>query len=221
MAPEQIEGGDADARTDIFAFGVLLYEILTGRRAFDGKSQASLLSAILKDDPPSVSTLQPLASPALDFLVRTCLAKDPDTLFQTARDVLLYLQWIAQGGSAAGIPAPIVSSRKRRERAIWVVAAIALAAGTGGIVWWLGRSPAPRHVVTRFTFAIPITSRRTGRHVVAIFQTDEAHSTRAATFCIAMDDWTPTPLARTKIRWNRFFSPDGALVAHGAAAAGR
>ena len=103
MAPEQLEGGEADARTDIFAFGALVYEIVTSRKAFDGRSQASLLGAILKDDPPPISQLQPLAPPALDFLVRVCLAKDPDARFQTAHDVLLYLTWIAEGGSAAGV----------------------------------------------------------------------------------------------------------------------
>ena len=116
MAPEQIEGA-ADARTDIFAFGVLLFEIVTGRRAFDGKSQASLLSAILKDDPPPLSTLQPLAPPALDFLVRTCMAKDPDARFQTAHDVLLYLNWIAEGGALPASPhqsSPIASAASAR-----------------------------------------------------------------------------------------------------------
>ena len=78
MAPEQIEGLEADARTDIFAFGALLFEMLTGRTAFEGKTRASLLGAILKDEPPRVSTVQPLAPHAIDRIVSTCLAKDPD-----------------------------------------------------------------------------------------------------------------------------------------------
>ena len=87
MAPEQLEGKEADARTDIFAYGAVLYEMLTGRRAFEGKSQASLISAIMKDDPPVMSTLQPMLPPALDHVVKTCLAKEPDKRWQSAGDV--------------------------------------------------------------------------------------------------------------------------------------
>ena len=86
MAPEQMEGAAADARTDIFAFGAVLYEMITGRRAFEGKTQASLVGAILKDDPPPVSQTEAVAPPALDHLVPTCLAKDPDARYQTAHD---------------------------------------------------------------------------------------------------------------------------------------
>src|SRR5207253_8948872 len=96
MAPEQIEGIEADARTDIFAFGCVLFEMLTGRKAFEGKTRASLIGAILKDDPPPVSELQPLVPPALDRVVSTCLAKDPDDRWQTARDLLRELTWAAE-----------------------------------------------------------------------------------------------------------------------------
>jgi len=123
MAPEQIDGEEADARTDIFAFGAVLFETLTGRKAFAGKSQASLLGAILKDEPPAVSQAQALAPPALDHLVRTCLAKDPDARFQTAHDLLLQLKWIAEGGSAAGVAAPVVAHRRNPERLAWITAA--------------------------------------------------------------------------------------------------
>ena len=78
MAPEQVEGKEADARTDIFAFGAVLYEMLTGKRAFEGKSQASLIAAILEHQPPPPSALRPLTPPAVDHVVATCLAKDPD-----------------------------------------------------------------------------------------------------------------------------------------------
>jgi serine/threonine protein kinase len=107
MAPEQIEGVDADARTDIFAFGAVLFEMLTGRPAFEGKTRAQLLGAILKDEPPPVSTLQPHAAAALDRVVATCLAKDPDDRWQTARDLLRELKWAAAEGSAiAGVGPP-------------------------------------------------------------------------------------------------------------------
>jgi Tol biopolymer transport system component len=96
MAPEQLEGQEADARTDIFAFGAIVYEMLAGQKAFPAKTQASLIGAILKDDPPPVSTVQPLAPPLLDHIVRRCLAKDPDERWQTASDVMRELKWVAE-----------------------------------------------------------------------------------------------------------------------------
>ena len=101
MAPEQLEGGDVDARTDIFALGALLYEMVTGRKAFEGKSQASLIGAIMTSQPPPVSQLQVTAPPALDHVIRTCLAKDPEDRWQSARDVLRGLRWVSETGSAA------------------------------------------------------------------------------------------------------------------------
>ena len=101
MAPEQLEGKEADARTDIFALGTVLYEMATGQRAFKGKSQASLIAAILASEPPPISSLRPMTPPALDRLVRTCLAKDPDERWQSARDLAQELEWIAREGSPA------------------------------------------------------------------------------------------------------------------------
>src|SRR5216683_83658 len=124
MAPEQLEGREADVRTDIFAFGAVLYEMATGQKAFSGKSQASLIAAILGSEPAAISTVAPMTPPALDRVVKTCLAKDPDDRWQTAHDVMLQLKWIAEGGSQAGVPAPLVARRKGRERLAWSVAAV-------------------------------------------------------------------------------------------------
>ena len=103
MAPEQLEGKEADARTDIFAFGALVYEMVTGRKAFEGTSQASLIAAIMHVDPPAPSVLQPITPPALDHVVRTCLVKDPDGRWQSAGDVGHQLLWVAEGGVVAGL----------------------------------------------------------------------------------------------------------------------
>ena len=126
MAPEQLDGLEADARTDIFAFGVVLHEMITGRRAFEGKSQVLLISAIATTEPPPLSQAQPATPPALEHVVKTCLAKNPDDRWQTARDLLAELEWIAGGGAAATAIMPLAD--RPRRRAGWVVPALAGAA---------------------------------------------------------------------------------------------
>jgi len=124
MAPEQLEGKETDARTDIFALGAMLYEMTTGHRAFSGTSQASLISSIMQSDPSPISTTVPLAPRELDRAVLRCLAKDPERRWQNARDVALELEWLAQARQeAGGAPAPAPS----RRRAVWIAWGIALA----------------------------------------------------------------------------------------------
>jgi hypothetical protein len=120
MAPEQLEGKDADARTDLFAFGTVLYEVISGRRAFHASSHAALISSIMTAEPAPLPSLQPLASPSLDHLVRTCLAKDPADRWQSAHDLLVQLKWIAGGGSEGA--QPLAPQRQWRERLSWIVA---------------------------------------------------------------------------------------------------
>ena len=126
MAPEQLEGKEIDGRADLFAFGAMLHEMVTGRRAFDGESRASLIAAILEREPPPVSTLQPLSPPGLDHVVKTCLAKDPDERWQSARDVASELRWIKEAGSQAGMPAPVARRRTTRDRLAWGLSAVVL-----------------------------------------------------------------------------------------------
>jgi eukaryotic-like serine/threonine-protein kinase len=127
MSPEQVEGKDADPRSDIFALGAVLYEMVTGKRAFEGKTTASTMAAILASDPPPISTIQPMSPPVMDKLVKSCLAKDPDERVQSAHDLRLQLKWIAEGGSQSGVSVPVRVPPRNRERLAWAAAVIILA----------------------------------------------------------------------------------------------
>jgi Tol biopolymer transport system component len=156
MAPEQLEGAESDARTDIFALGAVLYEMLTGRRAFEGKSQASLIASIMSASPAPISQVVPLTPPALDRVVRTCLKKDPEERWQTAHDVALQLEWIAEGGSAAGIPKPVAHRRRRRERIAWGLVAVLGAALVVSAGWYaLNRPAEPARHMLRYQVPVP------------------------------------------------------------------
>ena len=129
MAPEQLEGGRADARSDLFAFGTVLFEMTTGRKAFDGASRAAIASAVLRDQPPAASSVNPAIPRALDILIDTCLAKEPDNRWQHARDVTLQLISL-QAASAADARHSGDVSRAPGRRAVavwapWLVAAAA------------------------------------------------------------------------------------------------
>jgi Tol biopolymer transport system component len=150
MAPEQLEGREADARTDIFALGAVLHEMATGRRAFEGQSRTSLVAAILTSQPPPVSSLQPVAPPALDHVVRRCLEKDPDDRWQSAHDVANELRWIGEAGSQAGARTPLTRRRRSRERLAWALAATLAVAGAAGVVWGLGQRRAAREAERLF-----------------------------------------------------------------------
>jgi len=154
MAPEQLEGKTADARTDIFALGAVLYEMATGRRAFVAETQASLIGAIMHEEPQPVSSIQPMTPPALDRVIQSCLAKNPEDRWQTAHDVKLQLQWIAEGGSVVGLPAPVAARRKSRERLAWIAFAIAMLVAALFAVGYVRRAPAPQ-LQTRFEITPP------------------------------------------------------------------
>jgi serine/threonine-protein kinase len=146
MAPEQLEGRDVDARTDIFAFGAIVHEMGTGRRAFAGDSQASLIASILDRDPPPISALVPTAPPLLDRLVRRCIAKDPDARWQSASDLAAELQWIAEGVAPAATTAHRASARLAKRGMWYVAGAIAgIALATLGVVAgrWTAVAPSP------------------------------------------------------------------------------
>jgi serine/threonine protein kinase len=134
MSPEQIEGKEADARSDVFALGGVLYEMLTGVRPFQGKSQISVASAILEQNPEPISAVQPLTPESFEYVVNTCLAKNPDERYQNAHDVALQLKWIAQSGS----PTAQLTEKKSDNRVglAWLVAGALAILLIGLAVWW-------------------------------------------------------------------------------------
>jgi Tol biopolymer transport system component len=160
MAPEQLEGRTADARTDIFAFGTMLFEMATGKKAFAGKSQASLIASILTSDPPPISSARPAGGPgllpsALDHIVDRCLAKNPDDRWQSARDLKSELEWIATKGAGSGVTAT-QHRRRARSAAMWTAAAV-LAAIAAALILVQPRD-VPAEVVR---FAIPLPTGST------------------------------------------------------------
>jgi serine/threonine protein kinase/Tol biopolymer transport system component len=152
MAPEQVEGEEADARTDIFALGIVLFEMVTGKKAFVGKSQASLMASILHHSPAPMSTLQPVTPPSLQRVVEICMAKEPGERWQSAHDVMLQLKWITEGGSLAGVPAPVAHRRKTRERSAWILTAVSAVAAIALAALHFGSSP-PEARIVRFSIA--------------------------------------------------------------------
>jgi Tol biopolymer transport system component len=223
MAPEQLEGREADARADIFAFGVVLYEMLTGRKAFDGKTQASLIGAILHLDPPPMTALQPLMPPALDRVVKTCLAKDPDRRWQSAHDLTSELTWIAEGGSQAGMPSP-VAGRPRRDRLGWMVAAVLLLALLAALALaaavYVQLKRGPRDVRAYKLSVLPPENAILMAGQAPIVSADGRllafvaidASGRSFLYVRPLDSLVAQPLAGTDGATLPFWSPDGRLI---------
>jgi eukaryotic-like serine/threonine-protein kinase len=155
MSPEQVEGNEVDGRSDIFSLGAVLYEMVTGGRAFQGKSEFSVASAILQKDPEPISKLQPLAPPALERTIAVCLAKDPDDRWQSAGDLWKELRWISEGGSQSGagvssgapVGIPMVRPVRRagRARLAWILASVFAAVAAVALLFAFrsARSPEP------------------------------------------------------------------------------
>jgi Tol biopolymer transport system component len=221
MAPEQLEGKEVDTRTDIFAFGTVVYEMATRKRAFEGKSQASVISAIMSSDPLPMSSLQPMTPPALDRVVKKCLAKEREDRWQSAKDLTDELKWIA-GASAeapkAAVPQvkPAVKGWRRAGLPVSIILAMAIL--TGVVIWKFSSkaSPTPQPV-TRTVITLPPGDRLEGIDAAAlVLSPDGSHLAYVATrgsgsqlYLRSMDSLEARPIPGTEGANAPFFSPDG------------
>lgn len=223
MAPEQVEGREVDARTDIFAFGVVVYEMVAGKKAFDGKSQASLIAKILETEPPPISSLQPMTPPALDRIVKKCLAKEPEKRWQAASDLADELKWIAETRSETARTTAHAALPARAQRRSILLGLAALVALSTGIAFWSllrGTQPPLRASLSRVVVALPPGDRLPlGRTPVATLSPDGSRLVYVAVrggvgqlFLRAMDSFEAKPIPGTEGAETPFFSPDGQSV---------
>jgi Tol biopolymer transport system component len=218
MAPEQLEGKRADARSDIFAFGAVVYEMLTARKAFEGDSQASLIASIMSFDPPPITSLQPLTPPALDHVVKMCLAKDPEERWQNAGDLRREVTWIAKGGGMVAGAAQPSARVRRRERTARIIAAVALvmtAAIAVAAVLQLRRA-APVQESVRFDIQTPPTSElgslalsSDGRQLAFVASVG---NDAPRLWVRPLDQVTAQPLVGTEGARSPFWAPDGSAI---------
>ena len=214
MAPEQLEGKEADTRTDIFALGELIYEMATGKPAFSGKTRASLIAAILSSEPRSMSALQPMTPPALERVVKKCVAKDPDERWQSASDLTSELNWIAGSESQVSGAGRVPAGRRRWELASWLLAAtFFLLALAGGAAWWQAsnRRARPMYFHTSVPFPANDLALSLDGRMLAIV----AYSEQASNYVL----WTyevggqrTNSLAGTQGASYPFWSPDGKFI---------
>ena len=227
MAPEQLEGRDTDARTDLFAFGALLYEMVTGKKAFEGASQASLIAAIMQSDPRPMSDLKELVPAALDRLVHQCLAKDPDDRWQTAGDVMREVRWIAEPGAdtTALRQRSDGRSNRGRERVAWAVAAAASLIALFAHLPEFDQTPTPASLPSLELTILP-PDGRSFPTVGSLLATPEISpdgsavlfQSRGGLWVRRLDSLEPTRLRGTQAANGAFWSPDSQYVAFPAGA---
>jgi Tol biopolymer transport system component len=214
MSPEQVEGKEVDGRSDIFSLGAVLYEMVVGKRAFEGKSQLSVASAILEKEPEPISTAKPMTPPLLEHAVKKCLAKLPDERWQSASDLASELKWIGETGSQAGEAAHVSAGRSRRERAAWLLSAAlsVLLIGGGTALWQASnRRLHPMYFHASVPFAANDLALSPGGRTLAIV----AYSVQANDYAL----WTyevggrrTSSLDGTQGATYPFWSPDGRSI---------
>jgi len=214
MAPEQVRGETADPRTDIFAFGAVLYEMLSGVRAFRRDTPAETMTAVLKDDPPELSDPTRVVSPALERIVRRCLEKNPEQRFQSARDLSFALS--ALSGTEASVMGRAAAVPPRRATLLpWLAAALAMVA-VAGLTWFIARRSQP---TTRMQFALAVPDEMSISHMalsrdgsMLVFVSPDENSALPMLFVQRIGSSNVTALPGTQGASYPFWSPDGAYV---------
>src|SRR5467141_50450 len=214
MSPEQVEGKELDGRSDIFSLGAVLHEMVTGKRAFEGKSQLSVASAILEKEPEPISAAKPMTPLALEHAVKKCLSKLPDERWQSASDLASELKWIAESGTQTGVAGRAPAGSRRWERASWLLAAtFFLLAVAGGAAWWKAsdRRQRPMYFHTSVPFAANDLALSPDGQILAMV----AYSAQANNYVL----WTyeiggrqTNPLVGTQGASYPFWSPDGKFI---------
>ena len=222
MAPEQLHGLHVDARTDIFALGEIIFEMVTGRKAFEGQTQASVIAKILEVDPPAMSATGALSPPPLDRVVQRCLAKEPDQRWQNARDVLLELRWIRETTGKPEALAPGPRPARGRRWLPWAVAASALL--LGGVSWlYRPTAVATERAVMRFDVTLPPDMSLEDWRGEPILSPDRrvvvipvAHNGKSLLVQRRLGDSAILPIHGTEGAFAPFFSPSGRSLAFAA-----
>jgi len=213
MAPEQLEGKEADGRTDIFALGEVIYEMATGTPAFAGKSRASLITAILSSEPQPMAVLQPMTPPALERVVKKCLAKDPEERWQDTSDLSSELSWIAESGGHTGAAMPLTSARRARDRLAWLISgALAVALIIVTILWRPPRPEQTTYFYAPLSFpARDIAVAPNGHTIVVVAYLESAR--KDALWIYELGSPGARSIADTEGASYPFWSPDGQFLA--------
>jgi eukaryotic-like serine/threonine-protein kinase len=214
MSPEQVEGKELDGRSDIFSLGAVLYEMVTGKKAFEGKSQLSVVSAVLEKEPEPLRAAKPMTPPALEHAVNNCLAKLPEERWQTACDLSLELKWIAEGGSQAREADRVEAGSRTWERIAWsLVAALSVLLIGGGATWWqaTNRHPHPMYFHASVPFAAnDIALSPDGRTLAMVAYSQQANNNMLWTYEVG--GHRTISLDETRGASYPFWSPDGKFI---------
>jgi eukaryotic-like serine/threonine-protein kinase len=211
MSPEQIEGKELDGRSDIFSLGAVLYEMLTGKKAFEGKTELSVASAILEKEPEPIGAIKPMTPPVLDHVVKKCLAKASDDRWQIAGDLASELKWVAAGGARATSPA---AARKSRETLAWLCCAALIAGLVFTAIWWQRSKPQKEtmHFYAQLPFPVRDIAIAPNGHTLALVAYQEAMG-KNAIWIYELGSPGARSLADTEGGSYPFWSPDSRSLA--------